>query len=236
MSDFTRKHNTEVIDDKKYEFGIDGDTYYDEKEYGVKLKGSKDNITVLARKKYVDNEIATLKKYVDDENQKQDVKIDKNTADIVDLSSRVTVNETDIDNLQKEYEQLNTDVSALNLWKSNLTEKNVDFTPLPLDDTKFTGTLGYTIRQGIIYINGMLTPVTYTANSVALLTKIPTELIPKVEISGIASTYLIGSSINNSSAVSMEIYINSSGDMNFRGGTDLTNKHRIGVSGSYPIL
>lgn len=230
----SRVYKVKVEDGKKMPLGVDGDIFIDKENAAIKLTG--DKLTVLASKKYVDGEIATLKKYVDDENQKQDVKIDKNAADIVDLSNRVTVNETDIDNLQKGYGILNTDVSALNLWKSNLTEKNVDFTPLPLDDTKFTGTLGYCIRQGIVYINGILTPTTYTANSVALLTKIPDEIIPKEELSGVASTYLIASSINNGSSSSMEAYINSSGDLNFRGGVNLTNTNRIGISGHYPIL
>lgn len=122
MSDFTRKHNTKVIDNKKYEFGIDGDTYYDEKEYGVKLKGSKDDITVLARKKYVDTEIATLKKYVDDENQKQDVKIDKNTADIVDLSTRVTTNESEISELKNEVSLLDTTIVSTEITLTPISE------------------------------------------------------------------------------------------------------------------
>lgn len=203
MSDFTRKHNTEVIDDKKYEFGIDGDTYYDETEYGVKLKGSKDDITVLARKKYVDSEIATLKKYVDDENKKQDVKIDKNTADIVDLSNRVTVNETDIDKLQLGYGQLSNDVSILNNWYSKLTSGDIPMTSAKLIGFNTDSSLNYCINMNTLYISLYTGPKTnLAAATTSDLWTIPDEIaqripnIPFHEVSPSAMGATTGTVIN----------------------------------------
>lgn len=127
--DFLRKHNISVKDDVVFEKGTDGDAYYDKNEFGVKLKGSHDKVTVLARKKYVDGEIATLKKYVDDENLKQDVKIDKNTSDIVDLSTRVTTNEQEIT-------QIKNDVLLLD---TTLVSTNITLTPNSEFELKPTG-------------------------------------------------------------------------------------------------
>ena len=109
MSNFTRKHNIEVRENKKYEFGTDGDIYYNSQELGVKLKGSDDKITVLARKKYVDTE-----------NQKQDVNIQQNADDIEALDERVTTTEEEIS-------QLKTDVSLLD---TTIVSTEITLTPI----------------------------------------------------------------------------------------------------------
>lgn len=153
---FTRKHNIIVKDDVIFEKGTDGDTYYDENEFATKLKGSDDKLTVLARKKYVDGEISTLKKYVDDENKKQDVKIDKNAADIVDLSGRVTTNENDIGNLQIGYGQLKSDASLLNAWYAKKIKYDTDWVDIDiLNGFKLNdnGYFGYKIEMGVLYLS-----------------------------------------------------------------------------------